>query len=381
MPGEAPLRILQILRAPVGGLFRHVSDLTTELAARGHQIGIVVDSLTSDALTEERLGLLRPSSTLGIHNLPMPRTLGIGDFTTPYAIRKLARRLEIDVLHGHGAKGGLGARFGRTGRSVALNTPHGGVLNYKPGSLPGRFFRNAERVIGELTDAYIFESVYAQRAFHEQIGVPPCREAVIHNGLAPAEFEPLPLDPDARDFVFIGEFRDVKGLNYLLDALVDAKAPGGRPATLAMAGGGRDFEATKARIKELGLTARVDLLGVQPARPTLRRGKCLVVPSLAESLPYVILEGASAGRPVIATRVGGIAEIFGPTADSLVPAANTPALHRAMQAVLDNPEAAEREAAARLDFIRPRFSIGHMTDQIETLYRSVLAARLSRPVE
>lgn len=377
MADKRPLRILEILRAPVGGLFRHVSDLTGELARRGHQIGIVVDSLTSDALTEERLGKLAPSAVLGIHNLPMPRTLGVGDFTTPYAIRKLARKLEIDVLHGHGAKGGLGARLGRTGRSVSLNTPHGGVLNYKPGSLAGQFFRNAERAIGGITDAYIFESAYAQRAFHEQIGAPPCREAVIHNGLAPAEFEPVPPDTDARDFVFIGEFRDVKGLRYLLEALVEVKAPDGRPATLAMAGGGPEFEATKARITELGLDGRVDLLGVQPARPTLRRGRCLVVPSLAESLPYVILEGASAGRPVISTNVGGIAEIYGPTAGSLVPPADAAALRKAMQRELDDPGAAAREAAERLDFIRPRFSIAHMTDQIEALYRELLAARLA----
>lgn len=375
MAGEPPLRILQILRAPVGGLFRHVYDLTEELARRGHQIGIVVDSLTSDALTAQRLEELRPSVALGIHNLPMPRTLGVGDFTTPYRTRKLARKLEIDVLHGHGAKGGLAARMGRTRRSVSLNTPHGGVLNYRPGSLVGAFFRNAERSIGLITDAYIFESVYAQRAFHEQIGVPPCREAVIHNGLRPAEFIPVGLDADARDFVFIGEFRDVKGLDYLLEALVGLKAPGGRPATLAMAGGGRDFEATKARIGKPDLAGRVALLGVVPAREALRRGRCLVVPSVAESLPYVILEGTAAGRPVISTTVGGIAEIFGPTAHTLVPPANARALALAMQRMLDDPAAAAREAEERLAYVRPRFSVSHMTDQIEALYREVLAKR------
>ena len=49
------LRILQVLRAPVGGLFRHVADLTRELAARGHEVGIVVDSLATDGQTESRL--------------------------------------------------------------------------------------------------------------------------------------------------------------------------------------------------------------------------------------------------------------------------------------------------------------------------------------
>ena len=191
---------------------------------------------------------------------------------------------------------------------MALNTPHGGVLNYKPGSLAGSFFRNAERSIGLITDAYIFESAYAQRAFHAQIGEPPCREAVIHNGLAPAEFEPVPLDADAKDFVFIGEFRDVKGIPVLIEALDGVRGADGQPGDHGDGGRRAGLRAlARRRSPSRGLADRVDLLGVRPAREALRRGNVLVVPSLAESLPYVILEGAAAGRQVIATNVGGIA--------------------------------------------------------------------------
>ncbi|HZY48763.1 MAG TPA: glycosyltransferase family 4 protein [Devosia sp.] len=377
MADDRPLRILQVLRAPVGGLFRHVYDLTEELARRGHQIGVVADSLTSDAMTGQRLRALAPSISLGTYYFPMPRTVGWGDVTTPLQVRALAARLNIEVLHGHGAKGGVHARLARVGNRhrVALNTPHGGVLNYKPGTAVGGFFRGIERMIGGFTDAYIFESAYAQKAFHRLIGPPPCAEAVIHNGLAPHEFDPLPCDPTARDFVFVGEFREAKGIGYLIEALGGVTAPDGRPATLAMAGSGPEFEATKARIASLGLSERIELLGVRPVREALTRGRCLVVASLAESLPYVILEGASAGRPVLSTNVGGISEIFGPTSDKLFPPADAAALRTAMQGYLDDPESARREAQIRLDYIRPRFSIAHMADQIEALYRQVLARR------
>jgi glycosyltransferase involved in cell wall biosynthesis len=144
-----------------------------------------------------------------------------------------------------------------------------------------------------------------------------------------------------------------------------------------MAGGGPEFEHWRARIAEVGLTERIELLGVRPAREALRRGNVLVVPSLAESLPYVILEGAAAGRPVVSTSVGGIAEIFGPTAGSLVPPGKAAPLRAAMQRALDDPGAAAREADERLAFIGPRFSIANMTDQIEALYREVLLRRRS----
>ena len=134
------LRILQVMRAPVGGLFRHVADLTRALDARGHEIGLVVDKLANDAQTEERLTALASHARLGIHRFAMPRVLGRGDLVTPLAVRRLANSLQIDVLHGHGAKGGFYARLARIGgaKAVALYTPHGGVLHFSKTSSSGR---------------------------------------------------------------------------------------------------------------------------------------------------------------------------------------------------------------------------------------------------
>jgi glycosyltransferase involved in cell wall biosynthesis len=368
------LRILQILRAPVGGLFRHVSDLTQALAAGGHEVGIVVDSLSSDALTAERLHKLKPYAALGVHSFPMPRVIGSGDVTTPLVVRKLAETLSVDVLHGHGAKGGLYARLGR-GRRVAVYTTHGGVLHFAPRSAQGVLFQTIERLLLPITDAVVYESHFAREAFHRLIGKPRCPDPVIHNGLTPAEFVPVAARTDAADFVFIGEFRDLKGIHYLLEALVGVTAAGGRPATLVMAGGGPDYDTFQAEIGALGLDGRVALLGVRPARAVLPQGRIAVVPSLAESLPYVVLEAAAAGLPVIATRVGGIPEIFGPTAENLVPPADSAALRSAMQRALDDPAAAVAQMQARLAHIKAEFSMARMTDAVEALYRELLDQR------
>jgi glycosyltransferase involved in cell wall biosynthesis len=232
-----------------------------------------------------------------------------------------------------------------------------------------------ERGLLRQTDAMIFESAFAERAFSTQIFAPSCLTKVIHNGLAPAEFEPVAMSAHARDFVFVGELRDLKGWRHLLEALVGVRAPDGRAATLIMAGDGPDRADVEAQTVALGLGKRVTLAGVQPARKMFALGRCAVVPSLAESLPYVVLEAASAARPVISTNVGGIAEIFGPTAASLLPPADTTALRRAMQAFMDDPEAADREMKTRLEFIKAGFSLDHMVDQIETLYYNVIARR------
>lgn len=368
---ERPLRILQVMRAPVGGLFRHVADLTRALSGMGHSVGLVVDTLANDAQTEQRLTDLAPYAELGIHRLPMPRLFGRGDITTPFAVSRLTRQLEIDILHGHGAKGGFYARlalYGRT-QAKAFYTPHGGVLHFKPDAVSGRLFHQLERMLMAKTSAIIFESAYAQRTYSALIGTPTCRSAVIHNGLAAEEFQPVLMREDAVEFAFVGELRTLKGIFPLVEALGPIRDREGRPARLVMAGDGPDRGELEARIKQLGLSERVTLLGSKPAREVFGRGACLIIPSLAESLPYIVLEAAAAQRPIITTRVGGIPEILGPFADRLVPAGDVEALRGAMQHYLLNPGTAEAEAGDLFTQVRRGFSTKQMVSAIEGLYR------------
>ncbi|MEO5808150.1 glycosyltransferase family 4 protein [Devosia sp.] len=362
------------MRAPVGGLFRHVADLSRALAAEGHAVGLVVDSIANDSQTEARLTALLPHAQLGIHRFPMPRVLGAGDFSAPLAVRKLARQLDIDVLHGHGAKGGFYARLARLGggKAVALYTPHGGVLHYPPSSPTGRIFHFLERALMRQTGAIIFESAYARKTYAAVIGEPTCKSAIIHNGLMPDEFIPVPPDADAADFVFVGELRSLKGIFTLVEALDGAIRPDGTPATLMLAGDGTERDVLVAAIAAHGLTDRITMPGAQPARAMFARGRCAVVPSLAESLPYVVLEAAAANLPVISTQVGGIGEIFGPTASSLVPPNNAVALRAAMQRFLDDPAVARTEMQMRLAHVSAEFSVARMAGSIEALYYGLL---------
>lgn len=370
---ERPLRILQVMRAPVGGLFRHVADLTRGLRARGHNVGLIVDSLASDAQTEKRLDALREFADLGVHAMPMPRVLGKGDLSTPFAVRKLARELSADILHGHGAKGGFYARLAHIGRKrpLALYTPHGGVLHFSARSRSGKAFHWLERrLLGE-TGAIIFESNFARDTYGRLITPPTCRTEIIYNGLDAEEFEPVETAEDAADFVFVGELRELKGIFTLVEAMVGLERGDGKPATLVMAGDGPQRAELEERIAALSLTQRVKLVGSQPARAVFAQGRVAVLPSLAESLPYVVLEATAARLPVVTTSVGGIPEIFAGTAETLVPPGDAEALAAAMQAVLDRPEAARAEMQLRLKRVASEFSLDAMVGRIEALYRDV----------
>ena len=90
-----------------------------------------------------------------------------------------------------------------------------------------------------------------------------------------------------------------------------------------------------------------------------------------------MLEAAGAGLPVIATRVGGIPEIFGPDSGRLVPPDDAPALAAAIASALDNPQRS-REAADSLNRrVREGFSVDQMVERILAAYRTVLGSRSS----
>ena len=114
-----PLNILHVFRAPVGGLFRHVFDLASAQAVRGHRVGIIADSTTGGARAEAMLSRLAPSLALGLTRYPMRRQIGLGDLP---ALRHVMRRIndaKADIVHGHGAKGGAFARMAFNRRSAA----------------------------------------------------------------------------------------------------------------------------------------------------------------------------------------------------------------------------------------------------------------------
>ncbi len=118
---NAPLRIVHCFREPTGGLFRHVRDLVSIQASNGHQVGILCDATTGGPREDELLEELRPKLALGIHRIAMQRHIGIGDIKAAYKAYRIIKKLQPDILHGHGAKGGVYARlFGSVLRVLSL---------------------------------------------------------------------------------------------------------------------------------------------------------------------------------------------------------------------------------------------------------------------
>jgi glycosyltransferase involved in cell wall biosynthesis len=379
MPGTAPaatsLKILHVLRAPLGGLFRHVLDLARGQIARGHRVGLIVDSTTGGERAEAVLGALEPDLALGLERVAIARELGPSDLGALRVVSHRVASAAPDVLHGHGAKGAALARLTANARhAIRVYTPHGGSLVYRPGTLRGGFYRGLEWLLKWRTDLFLFESSYIADLFRTEIGRPHALVRVVRNGVSDAEFAPIAPRPDATDIVCVGELRPVKAIDQLIAALAILKAAG-RRVSATIAGDGPEATTLKAQAERLGVADRVRFIGHYPAREAFAMGRMLVIPSRAESLPYVVLEAAAAAVPIIATRVGGIPEIFGPESTNLIPPDDVTALTRAISAALDDPPHLCRVTKAVQARVRREFSLDAMVDGGLAAYREAMAMR------
>lgn len=368
----ASLNILHVFRAPVGGLFRHVVDLAREQAVRGHRVGLIADSTTGGERADETLKALEPSLALGITRIPMSRQIGPGDFSAVAHVMRRASQVGADVLHGHGAKGGAYARMVlNNSRAIRVYTPHGGSLLFSHDSLAGKFYLTSERLLMLRGDLYLFESAYSADMFRRKIGTPRGLVRIAHNGVSTREFEPVVPRPDATDLVFLGELRRIKGIDVLIEAIARLHRHG-RNVTATLVGAGPDRDLLQAQVERAGLTKAVSFAGAMPAAMALTLGRVMAVPSRAESLPYVVLEAAAGGVPLITTNVGGISEIYGPQSGALIPSNNIAALSDAIADKLDRPDAAAEFARILRDRVANYFSIEAMVDGVLDGYRAAL---------
>jgi glycosyltransferase involved in cell wall biosynthesis len=306
--------------------------------------------------------------------VPMSRKIGLHDLAAVAHVSHRVANARPDVVHGHGAKGGAYARIAGRRGAVRAYTPHGGSLHYTRDTPSGFVYLSLERALMHRTDLFLFESAYSREVFRRKVEDPGSRARVVYNGVAPGEFAPVESDARAADIVFVGELRLLKGVDVLIYAIARLKREG-RNMSAVIVGDGPDRAMFEAMVRSEALDDAVQFVGAKPARSAFALGRVLIVPSRAESLPYVVLEAAAAGMPMVATKVGGIPEIFGPDADALVPPGDAAALARAIDRAVSGHTAEDAIVARLQGRLRTSFSTEAMTDAILAAYGNALQAR------
>ncbi|MDR9806392.1 glycosyltransferase family 4 protein [Rhizobium hidalgonense] len=377
MATQKPLRILHCFRSPVGGIFRHVRDLVEEHSRAGHHVGILCDSSTGGEYEDSLFDDIRPYLSLGLTRVPIRRSISPSDLATMWDTYKKIKSLRPDVLHGHGAKGGVLARLAGSAlrvnryRVARLYTAHGGSLHYSRSSLGGQFVLRMERLQEYFTDALVFICEYERDTYARKVGKPRTKTRLIYNGIAERDFELIPTRSDAVHFIYVGMLRDLKGPDLFVDAFAKTERLLGRPLSALMIGDGPDRDRYREMMVERGLGKRIGMLPAMRVQEAFSMAQNLVVPSRAEAMPYIVLEGLGAGKTIIASRVGGIPEVLGPDSAALVEAGNSDDLARVMAETLSTPDWHAR-TMPKPEAVKAVFSSAVMARDVLKLYHELV---------
>lgn len=218
-------------------------------------------------------------------------------------------------------------------------------------------------------DRFIALSCFARDIF-ARAGIPAERIAVKPNAVA--DVTPMVRAPRA-GILYVGRLSVEKGADVLAAAAALTTTPitvvGDGPATASL------HSSARANLQLAGQVARVE------ARAMMSRATALVVPSVCyENFPVTVAEAFAAGTPVIASRIGALAEIIDDGETGwLVSPGNPAELAAAIdQAAGDAAEAARRGAAARRTYLA-RYTAEAARHRIETIYEEAIAARRATP--
>jgi glycosyltransferase involved in cell wall biosynthesis len=296
------------------------------------------------------------------------------------ALERLIRQARPDIVHTHTSKAGflgrLAARRARVPRIV--HTPHGHVFGGYFPSLITRIFIALERRAARWTDRIITLSDEEARD-HLRHGIGSSGQYLtIPSGvdLGPV-LDAEPVRPVSGGPVIgtVARLVPIKGLEYLIDAApgILREAPAAR---FLIVGDGELRPALAARARDRGVADRVHFTGYREDVPALIAGMDLfALPSLNEGMGRVLVMAMALGKPIVATRVGGVPELLaGGEAGLLVPPADPAALAEAICRLLRAPATASAlgEAGRRR---ASRYSAESMVKALAELYRQLTGKR------
>ena len=205
--------------------------------------------------------------------------------------------------------------------------------------------------------------------------VPAAKISVVYNGLpddAFTEFRPARIETDRPVVLCIANLKAYKGHRYLLEAVARLRSRG-RPCTLVLAGAGEQRCALEQQSARLGIDVR--FLGAHAeVGPLLARADIFVLASLHEGMSNAVMEAMAAGRPIVATDVGGTPELLDGRG-VLVPPRDPGALAAAIERLLIDPAYASLVGTRARCWSRAHLGVDRMVDEHVRIYARLLEAR------
>ncbi len=313
----------------------------------------------------------------------------IKDAAALFQLVRLLRRERPAIVHTHTSKAGVLGRVAAkiAGVPVIVHTPHGHVFYGHFSRLPSWVFLQVERLLATIT-THLIALTEAERDEHlvRGVGRAGCF-TVAPSGIDLERFRRVAgvsgrrppgvtCPPDAIVVGSVGWLTAVKGHRFLIEAIARLK-PSHPRLHLLIVGSGGLREEYEALARKLGVGEAVQLLGEREDVPDcLAAMDLFVLPSLNEGMGRALVEAMAAGRPVVATRVGGVpAVVEHRRTGLLVPPGDSAALAAAIDELLQRPEWAKELGAAASQRIDDRYGAAALVRTVERVYDSALRSK------
>jgi glycosyltransferase involved in cell wall biosynthesis len=385
------VKVLRVIaRLNVGGPALHVAYLAEGLADRGYDTTLVAGSL---ARGEESMSQVAETRGARIVTLPhLARDISpLNDALAVFRLAGLIRRERPQILHTHTAKAGFVGRIaallaGDARPPIVVHTFHGHVLRgyFNPFVTLG--FRTLERWLATVTTKLIAVSPEVRDDLVRLHVAPQEKFAVVRLGI---ELEQrvgggedvrretrrqLGVAPDAFVVGWVGRMTAVKRTDDVLLAfrkLVDRDVD----AWLCLVGDGPDREHLERRAHELGIARRCLFVGYQDdVAPYYEAIDALLLPSGNEGTPVSVIEALAAGRPAVATRVGGVPDVVRDGVDGfLVDVGDATSLAERLADLAREPARRAEMGRDGRERVLQRYAVDRLVDDVDALYRELLS--------
>ena len=387
-----PIRVLRVIaRLNVGGPSLHVSYLTEGLEARGYRTTLAAGRLSGG---EGDMAFVAAGRGIDVEWIPdLQREISpASDLAVIRRLAEIMRRQRPHVLHTHTAKAGTVGRLAALvcgdGRPpVIVHTFHGHMLKNEFDPVRERVFRSIERRLAPVADALVTVSPEVRDELVE-IGVAPATQfAVVRLGIELSERvggaedgaalrTDLGVPLERFTIGWVGRMTAVKQAGDVL-VTVRRLRDRGCDAALVMVGDGPDRDSLERQARELGLDEGVFFVGFQQdVGPWFHAFDALLLPSRSEGTPVSAIESLAAGKPVVATRVGGVADVVHEGEDGfLVAFGDADGAADRLQRLAADPALRRRLGEAGRRRILQRYRVPRLVEDIDRLYRSLLEAK------
>lgn len=310
------------------------------------------------------------------------RSLGLSrkiDIFAALRLRSLLKELRPDILHTYLLHGNILGRL--VGRLVGVPTIIGSERTIGQAKRWGRL---ATRLTNPLTDAVEVNSEIGAVAINAGLGVPAEKIELVRSGLELEKFDQTAnrqslrsefrVDDDQHLILFMGRLRPVKGVEYGLRAFAAAHEVNPN-LRMVLAGEGDQRPYLESLVSQLEVQDSVSFIGVRSDVPELlSAADSVLIPSLNEGFPRTAIEAMAAGKPVIATKVGGTPEaISDGETGILVSSMDTASMSAAIVSLASDKDLQTRLGESGRRRAEERYTLNKYVSRLDELYREYLA--------